>query len=166
MPSIDPKNLSAQLAHRTRGNPPSTQPHSAISNCFPGLEFDFRNIWKSLFEGLELHEAVPLVLDVAPGSPAAAAGVEVFDQLIDVAGRSMTIPTLLPTGPSEDESAEYSNALTHIVALAGSAVKCVFEKNSGARVVANLTVRQILKGAALAESLAEPGALTQSLCSP
>ena len=44
--SIEPTNLTAQLHHRAAGNPPSTLPDSAISNCFPGLEFDFRNVWR------------------------------------------------------------------------------------------------------------------------
>lgn len=55
--SIDPANRTAQLQYRAVGNPPSTQPHAAISNCFPGLEFDFRNIWRRVFEGIEMHEA-------------------------------------------------------------------------------------------------------------
>ncbi len=48
---IDPANRTAQLQYRAAGNPPSTQPHSAISNCYPGLEFDFRNVWRRMFEG-------------------------------------------------------------------------------------------------------------------
>ena len=55
--SIEPRNLAAQLHYRAAGNPPSTLPESAISNCFPGLEFDFRNIWRRVFEGIEIHEA-------------------------------------------------------------------------------------------------------------
>ena len=38
-------------SYRAAGNPPSTLPHSAISNCFPGLEFDFRNVWRRMFVG-------------------------------------------------------------------------------------------------------------------
>src|SRR5262249_9636119 len=44
----------AQLAYRGRGNPPMSHPMSAISNCFPGLEFDFRNIWRRIFVGIVL----------------------------------------------------------------------------------------------------------------
>ena len=60
--SIEPRNLTAQLHHRAAGNPPSTLPDSAISNCFPGLEFDFRNIWRRVFEGIEIHEASGFVV--------------------------------------------------------------------------------------------------------
>jgi hypothetical protein len=59
---IDPANRTAQLHYRAAGNPPSTLPDSAISNCFPGLEFDFRNIWRRMFEGIEMHEADNYVL--------------------------------------------------------------------------------------------------------
>lgn len=59
---IDPANRTAQLQYRAAGNPPSSQPDSAISNCFPGLEFDFRNIWRRMFEGIEMHEADNYVL--------------------------------------------------------------------------------------------------------
>jgi hypothetical protein len=59
---IDPANRTAQLQYRGAGNPPSTQPDSAISNCYPGLEFDFRNIWRRMFAGIEMHEADNFVL--------------------------------------------------------------------------------------------------------
>jgi len=55
-PKLTPRNLTAQLAYRGRGNPPVTHPSSAISNCFPGLEFDIRNIWRRIFVGLVLSE--------------------------------------------------------------------------------------------------------------
>jgi hypothetical protein len=53
---IDPRNLSAQLHYRGRGNPPYAQPSSAISNCFPGLELDFRAVWRRIFVGIVLVE--------------------------------------------------------------------------------------------------------------
>jgi hypothetical protein len=56
MTSIKPANLTAQLAYRGRGNPPNSHPLTAISNCFPGLEFDFRVIWRRILKGLVLIE--------------------------------------------------------------------------------------------------------------
>ena len=170
-PPIDPKNLSAQWAFAARGNPPPVLPASAISNCFPGLEFDLRNVWKNLFVGIELHEAGlgtagHLVLDVTAGSPAAAVGVAVFDRFVSVDGRPVEFAQVLPSGPGDRAAVELADALAHVVTKGGSAVACVFEKPDGSRVTANLTVRPIFDGAALAEPLAEPGALTQSLCSP
>jgi hypothetical protein len=63
MTKISPSNLAAQLNYRGRGNPWNTKPVTAISNCFPGLEFDFRVIWRRMFEGLTLIECNNLVLD-------------------------------------------------------------------------------------------------------
>jgi hypothetical protein len=172
MPSIEPKNLSAQINHRARGNPPSTVVEAAISNSFPGLEFDFRNIWKNLFEGIELHEAGVGVMDVVAGSAAEAAGVQIFDRLIRVDNKLVFNATTLSTGPSEPEAAEYSNGLAHIFKKAGSVVACDFVTPTGQPILslpvrtANLRIRNIFEGAALARVLAEPGALTQSLCSP
>lgn len=172
MAPIEAKNVTArQLAYRARGNPPSTQPAAAISNCFPGLEFDLRNVWKNLLVGIELHEAGlgtdgHKVLDVTAGSPAAAAGVAVLDRLVEVDNRPIQFREVLPSGPSDLSALELANALAHVVTKGGQAVKCLFEKDSGARVEANLIVRPIFDGAAVAEALAEPGALTQSLCSP
>ena len=63
----EPGNLTAvaaQLAYRGRGNPPVSHPTSAISNCFPGLEFDFRNIWRRLFKGIVLTEHNNYVVEV------------------------------------------------------------------------------------------------------
>ncbi len=54
---IDPVNVTAQLHYRAAGNPPSTLPDSVPSNCYPGVELDFRNAWRHIFEGIELHEA-------------------------------------------------------------------------------------------------------------
>ena len=169
---IQPKNIAAQLAFRARGNPPSTHPMSAISNCFPGLEFDFRNVWKNLFEGLEMHEAGlvndgHLVVDVIPGLTAAQAGVEVFDRLVEVDGREVEIPRITPDGPTQQRIAlELSNGLSHIGGKAGQQVTCVFVKQNGARVAVEVRTRPLFEGIALAEPIAEPGALTQSLCSP
>ena len=56
MSQIKPSNLSAQLTYRARGNPPNSLPETAISNCFPGLEFDFRNIWRRILVGIVIVE--------------------------------------------------------------------------------------------------------------
>src|SRR6478609_7164883 len=53
---IEPTNKMAQLLHRATGNPANTLPTSAISNCFPGLEYDFKNFWRRSFEGIVLLE--------------------------------------------------------------------------------------------------------------
>ena len=64
MSNPKPLNLSAQLNYRARGNPPNTVPSSAISNCFPGLEFDFRAIWRRILVGIVLVENNNYVIDI------------------------------------------------------------------------------------------------------
>src|SRR5712691_5306096 len=60
---IEPKNRMAQLHYRATGNPISTLPSAAISNCFPGLEYDFKNFWRRAFVGIVLLEWDNYVLE-------------------------------------------------------------------------------------------------------
>ena len=54
-----PRNATARSHHWVIGNPVTTRPESGVDNCFPGLEFDQRNLDKRFFPGLEfeLHAA-------------------------------------------------------------------------------------------------------------
>jgi hypothetical protein len=170
--TIEPTNLTAQLHHRAAGNPPSTLPTAAISNCFPGLEFDFRNIWRRLFEGIVLHEASGFV--VSADAPHTA-----------LAGRYLTqvaeFPTLMavttPGRPDSIAFMEWSNALADVVANhSGELVQCTFADPNDLQSTqtAELRVRPLFAHSAATQSptalidevIAQPGELTQSLCSP
>jgi hypothetical protein len=172
MPAIKPTNMTAQLLHAARGNPPSVLAEAAISNCFPGLELDFRNLWKNLFEGIELHEAGlgesgHRVVGVDAGSAAAQAGVVVFSRLVSVDGISLEGFLEEPSQPTNRTTAlELGNALAAVFARQGAAVQCVFDNGAGQVVSVGLRVRRVLEAGGVPEALAEPGALTQSLCSP
>ncbi len=172
MQGIQPTNLTAQYMHRARGNPPSVLVDTAISNCFPGLEFDFRNIWKNLFEGIELHEAGVReaghrVLGVEPGSAAALAGILVFARLASVNGKSLEGFITTPTQSTNRTTAlELGNALAEIFAFQGTTVDCRFELEPDQFVNVALKVRPVFEGGTFSEAVVEPGALTQSLCSP
>lgn len=172
--SIEPTNLTAQLHHRAAGNPPSVLPDSAISNCFPGLEFDFRNAWRRLLEGIVLHEASGFVVG-AEGEHERLAG----RYLLEVAG----FPTLMEVRDPDgtvvgSRFMEWSNALADVVAQhSGEIVPCVFfdPRNPDAEPeTVQLRVRPLFvpseatggPTAAIGEELAPPGELTQSLCSP
>lgn len=61
--SIQKDDVVAQLMHRGTGNPYAVLPRTAISNCFPGLEFDFRNLWRRAFQGITLIENNNYVID-------------------------------------------------------------------------------------------------------
>jgi hypothetical protein len=58
----EPRNLTAhqlllkQLNHKAEGNPINSRPEMAIANCCPGLEVDFRAVWRKLFKDIELCE--------------------------------------------------------------------------------------------------------------
>ena len=49
-------HVSAQLNHKVAGNPGQSATEMAVANCCPGLEVDFRAVWRRLFEGIELSE--------------------------------------------------------------------------------------------------------------
>jgi hypothetical protein len=52
MNRIFPRNLTARAAYDVPGNPPATRPESGVANCYPGLEFDHRNLDRRFFPGL------------------------------------------------------------------------------------------------------------------
>ena len=170
--SLNPQDLSALLAHRGRGNPPASHPSSAISNCFPGLEFDFRAVWKRILEGVELHEAGNFVVAVDADGSAAAAGIAFGHELRSVEGRAVRTSARGPRqagGPSEflaEGNLEWGNSLAHLFDKAGQTVSCVFRALDGRDVAVALRVRPVFDGVVLAEPAAPPGVLTQGLCSP
>jgi hypothetical protein len=62
---LTPKNLSAQISYEAIGNPISSRPVTSVANCCPGLEVDFRAVWRRLFKGIELREYDNLVIKVS-----------------------------------------------------------------------------------------------------
>lgn len=173
---ISPLNLAAQLDYRAAGNPPNSKPDTAISNAYPGLEMDARNLWKRILTGVELHESLNFVLE-------ANAGFEELKGmlLLSVAGVEMTAPVTGPaengvTAPLQDAfgssrmALEWSNALAGVLhGHAGGMVECVFQSLDGKRTLTrSLRLRPMFEEgtAVVARELAEPGALTQSLCAP
>jgi hypothetical protein len=183
---IEAKNLTAQLHHRATGNPVNTLPSSAISNCFPGLEYDFKNFWRRAFVGIVLLEWDNYVVDVENPE------YERFSKhrLLLVEGRplvtAVTGPQIprggevgLPLGSPGVVTMEWSNALAFIRARHGQKVKCHFTAEQSEDPIAipddpkkmsevEMTVRRIFDGEslALADDYLQPGELTQGLCSP
>jgi hypothetical protein len=192
---IEPRNLSAQLSYRGRGNPPVSHPSSAISNCFPGLEFDFRTIWRRAFIGIVLSENNNYVVEFEDQKFKDLKGC----RLLKIEGRAVSVETrgpifpgridMLSTGGNPDSVAfmEWSNNLALISGKQGQQVSCEFtalpstnEVLPGTATVktttVSLEVRHIFeqvdvgggleKLAVLAEPLVQPGELSQGLCSP
>jgi len=186
-PKIEPRNKMAQLLYRATGNPVNTLPNSAISNCFPGLEFDFKNFWRRAFVGIVLLEWDNYVLDC---EDEAFKGLK-HHRLLTVDGRpllaTVTGPQIpgggagpLPSGSNPGlVTMEWSNSLSFIMQQQGHKVKCQFtsEESDSSQPIpddpaqmlqVDLTVRRMFDGESVAfsEDLLKPGELTQGLCSP
>lgn len=187
MTSIKPKNLTAQLHYRGAGNPPQSHPIAAVGNFFPGLEFNFLNVWKRLFIGIELLETGGEVLRVDAGQPA---DLKPGSFLLEVDGKAMfTIvrgPTT-PGGPDENLGPiflEWTNALSDVHAKKGGTADtaaCVFNvpvqetQPDGSQATVfkrkgpfNFKVRRLIEAdtALISREANLPGELTESLCSP
>jgi hypothetical protein len=75
---IFPRNLTARATNVVRGNAAISRPESGVDNCYPGLEFDQRNLDKRFFPSLrfEYHRGEGAVLvEVAPDSEATRLGL-------------------------------------------------------------------------------------------
>ncbi|MGW2271155.1 ferritin-like domain-containing protein [Streptomyces yangpuensis] len=67
-----PRNLTARADYQVRGNPSGSRPESGVDNCFPGLEFDQRNLETAFLPGLrvDFHRSEGArVLSAAGGPP-------------------------------------------------------------------------------------------------
>jgi Ferritin-like len=52
---IFPRNLTARADYIVAGNPANSRPEAGVDNCFPGLEFDQRNLDQRFFPGVVLY---------------------------------------------------------------------------------------------------------------
>jgi|GEM_PF-1115132 len=52
---IFPRNLTARADYLVPGNPVTSRPESGVDNCFPGLEYDQRNLDQRFFPGLSFE---------------------------------------------------------------------------------------------------------------
>jgi hypothetical protein len=191
MKEIKANNLTAQLQYRGAGNPPSTHPDSAISNSFPGLETDFRNVWKHVLIGIELHESSTLVVGIDHGADERLNVLASGYRLLTIDGFPMTVAVkgpktlggpvepLVDTGFGENTMPlEWSNALAEVMNREHRTVHCRFQslKNPDDIREFDLVLRDFFERksvdgltvttAVINQDLASPGELTQSLCSP
>jgi hypothetical protein len=52
---IFPRNLTARADYVVVGNPTNSRPEAGVDNCFPGLEFDQRNLDQRFFPGVVIY---------------------------------------------------------------------------------------------------------------
>jgi hypothetical protein len=146
--SLSASNLTAQIHHRGTGNPASVLPRSAISNCFPGLEFDFRNLWRRAFEGIVLVENNNYIIDADPQYQHLISrrllrfgGLDVGTMVVTKGpvfpdGDSATLAT--ESNPNAVSFMEWSNSIARILHLQGKMVECEFSD-------ANATTEVLIK---------------------
>jgi hypothetical protein len=188
-------DLTAQLHYRGEGNPYSVLPRTAISNCFPGLEFDFRNFWRRAFAGIVLIENNNYVIDADPEYQHL-----VHTRLVAIDGKPTAVPTTGPTFPNGSSVAlptpdnpnavsfmEWSNNMVYVLQKQGQMVELVFTKEASPTQVVpskpdidngysnkqlyqkhSLRVNKMFEpGTATPSSeVVRPGELTQGLCAP
>ncbi|MBF4519398.1 hypothetical protein IRZ71_23900 [Flavobacterium sp. ANB] len=184
-------NLTAQLHYRGTGNPIAVLPRTAISNCFPGLEFDFRNLWRRAFNGIVLIENNNYVLETDPefeylkGHRLVA--IERKPTMVQTFGPVFpdgdNVPLKTDANPNGVSFMEWSNSMVHVLQKQGQEVKCHFTKeksveevvvdlkeldNKGKYIEVTLVVNKIFDGnsAAFSDTILQPGELTQGLCAP
>ena len=187
--------VSEQLHRQVQFNPASSRPEMAIANCCPGLEVDFRAVWRHLFEGIELSEHENFVVD-AKGIDADGKQLEWLKdhRLLKVAGKPVVVTLQGPppggsgkpvTVVSNDFpggilTMEWSNCFAFIVndlrENGRREVECEFTASAAQDPVSaqaksrrvTLRVRDFFEGgtAVISRELALAGELTQGLCSP
>jgi hypothetical protein len=186
--TLTPSNRTAQLHHRGDGNPFSVLPRTAISNCFPGLEFDFRNLWRRAFEGIVLLESNNYVVEAEDPAHAdlvrrrllridGLPTVVITTGPVFPGGRPQTLAT--QSNPNAVSFMEWSNSIARVIAKQGQEVFCEFNADplpDDGEVLPEdmkllgrpLRLRKFFEGetAAIAAELLRPGELTQGLCSP
>jgi hypothetical protein len=185
---IAPLNRMAQVLYRAKGNPENTLVSSAISNCFPGLEYDFKAFWRRAFVGLVLLECDNYVVGVENPQYQHLLHhrlLKVDDRPVVTTVTGPQIPggdsaPLTPKGnPNSVISMEWSNVLAFAMQRQGKTVTCWFTldpspdvqaipKDTAQMLSVDLKVRRMLDGPSVApdKDLLQPGELTQGLCSP
>ena len=190
---LRPRNRSAELMYKPLGNPLSSHPIVAISNCCPGLEFDFRAVWRRLLVGITLVEWDNLVVETDPELKHLLGRrllkIEDKYMLADVFGPrpsdpSKKLPLICDDYPDGVVTMEWSNSFARFLDKAGSEVTCTFggkpwgprkawpttpeEVKEADLIECKLRIRNFFEPDSLviSQDLAEPGELTQGLCSP
>jgi len=157
-PRLTPRNRTAKLAedrmaqlnYAAAGNPVNSRPESSVANCCPGLEMDFRAVWRRMFKGIVLREYDNLVVDTdsADKTIASLKGRRLLSVHLpgDRKEPARTIPMVTEIrGPASSDPdgyvietteanprgvapLEWSNALSSILRRQGETLRCDFSK--------------------------------------
>jgi hypothetical protein len=189
------RNRFEQITHVAAGNPVNSRLEMSVGNCTPGLEMDFRAVWRRLFEGIVLREYDNLVTEMDPSARAAGLPNLAGHRLLRVNGENMFTQMIGPSpantrtrttvlgftgNPDGVAPLEWSNALARVLhESVGKTVTCYFTKtpvwseqalweSEASHLKVSLKVRPFFEDdtAMISRVLAKPGELTQGLCSP
>ena len=189
------RNRFEQIHHVAAGNPISSRLDMSVGNCTPGLEMDFRAVWRRIFEGIVLREYDNLVTEMEPDLVGVRLPHLVGHRLLRVDGDNMYTQMIGPSpantrtrstvlaftgNPDGVAPLEWSNALARILnESVGKSVTCYFTKTpvwseqaiwegEASALKVSLKVRPFFEddSAMISRVLARPGELTQGLCSP
>lgn len=202
-----PTRRATELYHVAAGNPVSTRPITSIGNCTPGLEVDFRAVWRRIFEGIVLREWDNLVMEcesskfkhlvghrllkvewarpVAEGQKARSETRSFVTMCLQIGPNpydTTSESVVMSFGGNPDGFAplEWSNLLSEMLhERAGKTVTAWFTADNtqlsmpgwndkDPHIEMTLKVREFFEGdtAMISQTLAQPGELTQGLCSP
>lgn len=184
---LTPRNLTAQLQYRGRGNPLNTHIASSVGNCCPGLELDFRSIWKRAFEGITLVEHDNYVL-AAEGKyedlqghrllsieiPDADGAIQIHPVVVQAIGPSADGTSVGPLRTEDNPDAvvnlEWSNTLAAIWKHKGDYLTCRFtkEKMLEQQVLADIPKKQTITRKLKVRDFFETGTtvINEDLASP
>jgi hypothetical protein len=186
IPKIFPRNLTARAAVQLVGNPVSSRLESAVGNCFPGLEFDHRNLDRRFFVGLifEFTEAGVQLLGVDLKDPDLADEAQLQRALTGAIGTklgkgSWFLQTIAQGGKTIAMSQDGANldlmvAWRLVHSLEPGRVTIELKNRAeqpGERIAADTVTltgrrRTFVGPSGVISTAYTPGELTQSLCSP
>ncbi len=190
------EDVVSQLHYKGLGNPFAVLPRTAISNCFPGLEMDFRNLWRRSFIDLTLLENNNYVLE-GKGKLKDLADHRLVGLYYNKKYHPISVLTTGPMFPDSGNSTliteanpngvsfmEWSNNLVEVLQLQGQTITGYFTKEKSPTEVV-FTAEQLEKGqkdiikckltvnaifnknsAEFTDQIIEPGEFTQGLCAP
>jgi hypothetical protein len=178
-----PRNRTARLAAaRAAGNPIVTELASGVGNCFPGLEFDARNLDRRFFPYLVVDFVDDIVVNQVELARAEADGVtgDLLTALREAAkpatqwrvarlsgtfagfgARDLVVAQLGPTteGPPDGWTAVR-------LLVPGTEVTITLQADSGKQLELSATRASYLRDDGAFAEMFAAGELTQSLCSP
>ena len=147
-PPLTPRNATAQINYVAAGNPISSRPITSVANCCPGLEIDFRAVWRRLFTGVELREYDNLVIAVEADAPEAVQAllghrllavrpvggdpISMVTRIYGPASSDIDAKILLTTqaNPAGVTQLEWSNTLAPLLETSqGARVRCYFTRD-------------------------------------